>query len=80
MDDSHNTQYCNLQESAQSQQESDNDQATMDTSEEEEDTTTSNKVYGSGIPNPPQSPQSASSPCVMMASIPDSPSEEASIK
>ena len=45
MADSHNTQYCNLQESAQAQQELDNDQETMETSEEEEDTTTSNKVY-----------------------------------
>ena len=80
MADFHNTQYCNLQESAQAQQELDNDQETMETSEEEEDTTTSNKVYGSAIPSPPQSPQRAYSPCVALASIPDSPSEEASIK
>ena len=80
MADSHNIQYCNLQESAQAQQELDNDQETMVTSQEEEVTTTSNKVYGSGIPSPPQSPQRAYSPCVALASIPDSPSEEASIK
>lgn len=80
MADFHNTQYCNLQEIAQAQQELDNDQAAMEISEEEEDTTTSNEVYGSGIPSPPQSPQGASSPCMAMASIPDSPSEEASMK
>lgn len=80
MADSRNTRYCNLHSSAQAQQELDNAQATMAAIEEEEDTTTSNQVYGSGIPSPPHSPQRASSPCVSMASIPEGPSEEASVK
>lgn len=80
MADFHNTQNCNLQEIVQAQQELDNDQEAMEISEMEEDTTTSNEVYGSGIPSPPQSPLGASSPSVAMASITNSPSEEASMK
>ena len=80
MADSHNSQYYNLQESAQAQQEFDNVQDNMEMAEEEEYTTTSNMVCGSGIPGPPQSPQGASSPCVALAYIPEGSSEEASVK
>lgn len=74
----HSTQCCNVQDSGQAQQELDSAQAPM-AEDEEETTTTSNKVFGSGIPSPPQSPQRASSPCVALATIPEGPSEEASI-
>lgn len=80
MAEPHNTQSCNLQDSAQAHQQLDHAQAIMAEGEEEETTSTSNKVYGCGIPSPPQSPQRASSPCVALASIPEGPSEEASIK
>lgn len=75
----HSTQCCNVQDSGQAQQELDSAQAPMAEGDEEETTTTSNKVFGSGIPSPPQSPQRASSPCVALATIPEGPSEEASI-
>lgn len=80
MADSHNSQYCNYQESAQAQQEFDNAQSNMEAAEEEKYTTSSNEVCGRGIPSPPQSPQRASSPCVALASIPEGSSEEASVK
>nr|XP_034341953.1 melanoma-associated antigen 10-like [Arvicanthis niloticus] len=80
MAEPHNTQCCNLQDSGQAQQELANAQATTAEGDEEETSTTSHQVYGGGIPSPPQSPQRASSPCVALASIPDGPSEEASIK
>lgn len=80
MADFQNTRNCNLHSSAQAQQELENAQGIMARIEEEEDTTTSNQLYGSGIPSPPHSPQIASSPCVPMASIPEGPSDEASVK
>lgn len=80
MAEAHNTQCCNLQDSGQAQEELEKAQATMAEGDEEETTTTSDKVFGSGIPSPPQSPQRASSPCVALASVPEGPSEEASMK
>ncbi|XP_021008524.1 melanoma-associated antigen 10-like [Mus caroli] len=78
MENPDNTHYCNFQGSARSQRELDNAQATMAVVDEEEATPTSKKVYGSGIRSPPQSPQKASSPLVILASVPEGPSEEAS--
>lgn len=80
MDDAHNIQYSNLQDNAQAEQELDNAQATMAAAEEEEATSTSKAEYGSGIPSPLQSPERACSPSVALASIPEGPSEEASIR
>ncbi|EDL26563.1 melanoma antigen, family A, 4 [Mus musculus] len=78
MENPDNTHYCSLQGSARSQRELDNVQATIAVVDEEEATPTSKKVYSSGKPSPPQSPQRASSPLVILASVPEGPSEEAS--
>nr|XP_048313435.1 melanoma-associated antigen 10-like [Myodes glareolus] len=78
MDDSHNIYHCNLPDSPQTQREIDNAQVIIAMPEGEEVTSISKDVYSSGIPSPPQSPQRAYSPPIVMGAIPEGSSDEAS--
>ncbi|XP_012980858.1 melanoma-associated antigen 4 [Mesocricetus auratus] len=79
MDVSHNIHHCNLPASPGAQGEVNNAQIIMAVAEKEEaSTTTSKNVYDSGTPCSPQSPQRACSPPMIMGSIPEYPSDEAS--
>ncbi|XP_038173305.1 melanoma-associated antigen 10-like [Arvicola amphibius] len=79
MDDSHNIHHCNLPDSPQTQREVDNAQVIVTMPQGEEAISVSKDVYNSsGIPSPPQSPQRACSPSMVMGAIPEGSSDEAS--